>query len=356
MPILPSVELAGRLESKNLSLFRMIFLVNVGKLSEAAAEALRRYVKGGGHVVIFGGPRVQPARYNQLFYAKEAPKSFLPGELLPARGDAEARFVFRKVDFIDRRHPLARAFEGARLLGAARVYRAFDVRPLPSARTILGLDGRDPLLLEKSYGLGKVLLFTSSVTPDWTNLPLKKSFLPLMHELVYYLGAAAGTRADYVVGTPIHLLFSWAKSPVEVELRHPTGEVTRAKSDPKSAQNVVVIGATHRPGAYQWATVSRPKSEGGFAINVDPVESDLEPIAAADVQARFPGPTPVNIVTTAEEAEQLVQQLSRKREFWMPLFAAVLVLVLAECLLSNWILPMWRGARQKGLQPAPAEG
>jgi len=42
-------------------------------------------------------------------------------------------------------------------------------------------------MIEKKYGMGKVLLFTSSLDSNWSDFPLRPNYLPLLHQAVYYL-------------------------------------------------------------------------------------------------------------------------------------------------------------------------
>ena len=45
----------------------------------------------------------------------------------------------------------------------------------------------DPILAEKRFGRGRVMLFTSSIDRDWTNFPLQASYVPWLYRLVGYL-------------------------------------------------------------------------------------------------------------------------------------------------------------------------
>ena len=57
----------------------------------------------------------------------------------------------------------------------------------------------NPALVEKKFGLGKVILAASTANPDWNTLPLKPAFLPLIHQLVAYLASGTdGTRNGMV--------------------------------------------------------------------------------------------------------------------------------------------------------------
>ena len=44
-----------------------------------------------------------------------------------------------------------------------------------------------PLLIEKQFGQGKVVLFAAPCDRDWSNFPVKPAYLPWVYRLVGYL-------------------------------------------------------------------------------------------------------------------------------------------------------------------------
>lgn len=59
---------ADALEKHDLRQYSSIYLLNVPELKKAQAENLERYVRDGGGVAIFLGPKVLPESYNELLY------------------------------------------------------------------------------------------------------------------------------------------------------------------------------------------------------------------------------------------------------------------------------------------------
>ena len=82
--------------------------------------------------------------------------------------------------------------EPASLYQSVLVYKHFPmtVAPKGDARVLIKLDDGQPLLVEQAVGTGSVLLLGTGVHVDWTNLPLKPIFLPLLARLTLHL---AGT-------------------------------------------------------------------------------------------------------------------------------------------------------------------
>src|SRR6266436_2390184 len=58
----------NELKRPDLEKYPSIYLLNVPELDERAAKSLEDYVKGGGSIAFFMGPRVRPDFYNQKLY------------------------------------------------------------------------------------------------------------------------------------------------------------------------------------------------------------------------------------------------------------------------------------------------
>src|SRR5450759_3621034 len=96
---------------------------------------------------------------------------------------------------LDRRAPLLSAFpeEGDGLLSARFFkYMLLDpVRDTARRNVILRFESGAPALVERDVGKGRVLLLTTTVDREWTDLPIRPGFLPLVREAARHLVGAA---------------------------------------------------------------------------------------------------------------------------------------------------------------------
>ena len=195
----------------DLEAFGAIFLANVNQPSPALAAALQRYVESGGGLFISVGDRVDADAWNQTA------KKLLPQPLglkrsaaaAPGQGTEGETVDLRPAERlapIDRRHPLLAAFpakgEG---LTSARFFQFLLLAPVPDApgrRVVLRYENGAPALVEAEVGRGRVLLLTTTVDREWTDLPIRPGFLPLVQEATRFLaGAPSGdAAADLLVG------------------------------------------------------------------------------------------------------------------------------------------------------------
>ncbi len=305
----------------------VIFLVNLPAPDAAAGNLLQQFVSGGGGLFLAVGDRTDCDAWNAVL-----------GDLLPqplatlrtvgmvasARRDGETRISGNgeRIDRFDFRHPLLSPFAGAagEALRQTRVGRFALLRPTPHAHsgTLLRLESGAPLLVEGQQGKGRVLLLTTTVDRDWSDLAIQPGYLPLMQQAVRYLTRTtlAPPTSAVLVGQPQLLLIE--ESDRVVEVTAPTGTVHPLASPHRFAR-------TDEPGLYRVAAArtgalqDRPKA--WFVVNPDPVESDLSPLTASALrsQPHATGGTP----------------LVRQVELAPGLGALLLLVLLAEAMLSN---------------------
>ena len=291
------VALPDELGSRNLGDYAAIFLANVARPSEAAAAALVRYVEAGGGVFISVGDKVDTDVWNQRLH-KILPQPLGLRRTAAARpgtqdGETVDTRPAERLAPIDRRHPLLAGFSaGGEGLVSARFFQYLLLEPTPTENgrhVILRYETGAPALVEGEVGAGRVLLLTTTVDREWTDLPIRPGFLPLIQEAARRLaGAPSGDAiATLIIGASREI--RCAAEDKRIEVTKPGGEVRalipEAPPDPggKAASTrpnrVVVFRDTDEVGAYRvrafrangtW--VERP--DEAFIVNLDVRESD----------------------------------------------------------------------------------
>ena len=174
------------------------------------AAALVRYVEAGGGLFISVGDRVDVDAWNER-----------AGRILPqplgsaahrrraagrtAEGETVDTRPAERLAPIDRRHPLLAGFpgrgRGAGLGALLPVHAAgADARQRPAERWCCATRAARPPWSKPRRGRGRVLLLTTTVDREWTDLPIRPGFLPLVQEAARYLaGRASGEAAAALV-------------------------------------------------------------------------------------------------------------------------------------------------------------
>ncbi len=320
---------AEALGGEDLRPYRAVILANVAALGAKEATALRAFVRSGGGLMLFAGNRLRPDEMNRSLSADPA-EGLLPAVLGPPAdlgGGPEdlvplAEFEAAHALFADLP---AEALEDLPRIHARRAISA-DAGPA-GGRVVARLRNGAPLIVEKTVGAGRTLLVTVTADADWTNLPLRPMFLPLLHRALLLLaGGEAGARA--------HLLGETVKIPpapeadAPPEVRDPGGEITRLAGE----------GAALSYGPLRASGVYAVKGSGAgdflFCADPDPREGDLargDPDALRDLF----GPDRFRHVRGLSALEAEVERAREGRPLWGFLLAAALLLLLFEGAFAN---------------------
>lgn len=335
-----TTTLPDDLGGRDLSTFGAIFLCNVNRPTPEVAAALVRYVERGGGLFISVGDKVDTDAWNQSM------KTVLPQPLGLKRSAAAlpgARAEGETVDLrpaerlapIDRRHPLLSAFPArGDGLSSARFFQYMLLSPLPDAparQIVLRYDSGAPALVEAEVGRGRVLLLTTTVDREWTDLPIRPGFLPLVQEAARYLaGAPSGEAAAAVtVGQKREILLEPDDRRLEVVA--PSGEsrwlTPPAHGGDARARRTLTFAETDEPGFYRVraargdGTISE-RPDAAFVVNLDPRESD---------PARLPDDKRPDRATASAAGGPAPR---RRLELWHALGVVAIALVLLESLLT----------------------
>ena len=210
----------------------VVILANCGRLNPQQFAWLRDYVHDGGGLAIFPGDRVDANVYNSQLLLIPGPtkQKFVAVSMGAAVGDAQRFDSFRRLELVDYTHPVLRVFDDpkARYFATANFYRCFplslDARA-DSVWPLAGYSADEPALVEGKYGDGLVFLAAFPATGEWSNLPLKPEFVPLILRLVNHVKRRAELDAPTVVLpdglAEITVAAAW--SPVNATVTDPAG-------------------------------------------------------------------------------------------------------------------------------------
>ena len=186
----------SELDATRLQAFDVVWAANVGELPKPSVDALRARLEVGMGLVVSAGDESAPAAGTGWL------QSLLPDLLGPAQdGPALPGIRHEEGPPTAELDPAARALRRA-LAGVEVGLRDLQVHrrltALPSvdleSKVALRHDDGAPALLAKTVGRGRVLVWTSSIDLDWSDLPLQPGMLPLVTALVQHAPAGVGTR------------------------------------------------------------------------------------------------------------------------------------------------------------------
>ncbi len=289
-----------RLDAAALVDVDVVVLANVARLEPPAAAALVRHVEAGAGLFLTMGDQIDVDAWNRDLAA------VLPAVLRGAKGqalldDASVAEVLGLTRFAAE-HPVLRAIAGTgndAIPGLSRVRTTTTmlVEPDPSARReILARFTNDaPALIERAVGpdgRGRVVLLATSIDREWTDLPIRPGFLPLVEQITLYLGRALDDARPRTVRVGEPRVLQVPPRTRGVVVVPPGGREQRVEVDGDATTARFLDTATpglHRVFAVDEAGARTPLVAERFTALLDPRESDptrLDDERASDVLPR----------------------------------------------------------------------
>src|SRR5579864_2218744 len=243
-----------------LSNYAFIVLSDLGSIPSGFDTALERYVSNGGSVLVALGPA-----------AAVLPRVPVLDEAIQASnyaGREGDRFL--SVTDLDAGHPAMRSVDR---FSGVKFYQTIHVTASKS-RVVAKLNDQTPLVLERSIGEGKVLVFTSTFDNVSNDLPIHASWVPFIAQTALYLG---GGGSEQPVNLPVDAYVELRTGDAQgaaAEVTDPDGKRVLSLEEAVKARNF----ALDREGFYEIKTAAGRRSL--VAVHADRRESDLAPIPA----------------------------------------------------------------------------
>ena len=343
---------ASQLAATSLDDYDAVFFLAVDQLDPSEVVTLTNYVRQGGGLVLFPG-----AACNLDFYNQELGRDgFLPAQLAPYKGDIDPNHKdkFFTLQAKDYDHPITTLWNDPSVgtLAAAHFYAYYPLTPTPwkartqgepeptggQPRVVLHFaEGSDPAAVEHTWGAGRVILFASTPTTAWNDLPIRGAFVPLMQRVLGSLverqeeglNIRVGQNFSYVVGNELLHKDVSVTAPGQTDPARVVGQVTLVNGLP-----VVQFGDTDEAGPYQASITGDPPTVITFAAQSDPAESNLTLLSVDQVK----GLADVADVIKWTPDISLTPMLMSARvgtELWLPLLVAALVVATLETFMAQ---------------------
>jgi hypothetical protein len=189
----PRVITADDLPRADLGAFDVVILAGVPAFAPSDGARLVDWVKRGGGLFITTSKDLDPELYNSEL-GPILPRPFrLFRTVDPTKGGLGASGVVSLAKPLTE-HPVLDLFQGEAVQGllSARTNGYLMLQPNGQRpfTTLLEYDDGQPALVEASTGQGRVMVLTTSIDRDLSDLAIRPGFLPLMRQTLLYLGHA----------------------------------------------------------------------------------------------------------------------------------------------------------------------
>lgn len=295
--------------SEELDKYKLIILANTGYLSPKKAHEIERFLNEGGSVIVFLGSQIRANVYNMLL-----------GNTLPAKIEDTVEGDF----FLRAKAPLTFLPDTDKRLKQVKVDKLFNTLPNKDSGVIFYISNDMPFLLKKNIKNGIVYMFTSTADTAWTNFPITPVFVPVIKYILDSSLTKVSEKRNFLVGEAVDI--SLQDDIEEVTVKTPYGENLKVtKQNPIFYKTLV-------PGIYR--VEYKGKHLYSFAVNTDPLESDLGKIS-------------FQLMGSSEKKTKSIKVVREIGTYFIWLTIAMLTV---ECLLKNLnllsLLHLFRGENQ----------
>jgi hypothetical protein len=335
----PELREGSSLHGANLRDYGSVIITGLARLSPEDIQALSEYVRAGGGLLIFPGDGTNARAVNAGLGAA----GLLPARIT-GRKDLSLDAAVTLNPATIHGHPALVQFRDSNNLelSPARFTRYETLEPVsdpndPNAvQVLIRYSDDDPAFVERRFGLGHVIQAASGAGATWNQLPLHAAYLPLMYQLVLYLGAGPNAHRNLRQNEPLFLSLPLSDANKPVRVRKPDGKTVTQNSQLGRDGVTFRFTDTGEAGLYH-VTVAGSRTRDAFAVSLPSDESDLstpsnlsQTITEAGLSANR-----LSLARTPAQLRALVQQSRYGAELWRPLILLAIVLLFMESLLAQ---------------------
>jgi hypothetical protein len=314
--------------------YQVIVLCNVQAVSPQVRHRLQQFVNAGGGLLVFAGNHVHAEQYNAMFYRSDT--LLLPVDLGEPVQQPEAQP--RAIANIDVSHEALHLFSSEpSLLQRGLFYRYLalgNLETVPQAKAVLTLDNGAPLLVEHEVGKGRVMMFTSTADRDWSDLPTRTVYVPLIHGLISYLSnlSAANQRPNVILPAPATLFGASEDKGASLTIQTADGQKRLVRYVTEGDKVVAHFSAYTIPGIYH---LSEPRGHQDIlTVNATRAESNLTKLDNPALESRLQ-PLPLLMEEEATFGQTDLNQAALSRELASVFLLAVVGLLAIENVYAN---------------------
>jgi hypothetical protein len=325
----------------------VILFSNPRDLTTTQLEHLSTFLESGGGMVIFPGSHTQPSTFNPTVAEKLNVPRLVGVQQLHAGPPAQESESFLTFDRVDLRHPLFVGMfednpspspvrpEAPRTVESPRVNMVARFQLPPAARTIITLSDGSPFLVELAAHNGRVLLCSVAPQLDWSDLPLKGFFVPLLHRAVSFVALEPPLK-ETLVGEET-ILRTRSRSLDRWVVVSPSKGETVVQPIPSGIERVVRFRETETPGIYTLR--SGASTVRIFAVNIHPDESHTATADRAQIDRLYRRlGISEGAVQTLEPSTDIHRTILQTRfgvELWKEVLLAALIVAIVEMMVAR---------------------
>lgn len=335
-PVTVTAFAPSQISSSMLAKHDVLILSGIPELSVTQSADIKSFLSSGGSLLFFPSADSAATSYQ-----------YLSASGVPALSMVSGTASFEKVDL---QFPLFRGMFEKGTAGkqqspeSPQIRRSIAPKASGTLRSIVTLSNGTPFLWQYETGRGKILGVAVPATTDWSDLPMKGLFVPLLFQSVLYCASpvSVADAAAWSVGEPLE--FSSALLPRRTASSSGTLRFYDAEQRDIPALSYSRSGVNGAPsiiytierteGAGQYAVLAGKDTASLIPVNVRREESSGTLASQDDIEALLErlGIDRSSLITLSPESDML-STITESRfgiELWRYFLLAALLIAIAE--------------------------
>lgn len=337
------IERAALAET-DLAAYDAVLLVGPERIASGERTRLRQYVAGGGGVLLFPHRALQADSYTALFEAWGG------GQVSGLSGSPGGEASVATLERAAFDHPLfngmfdARAPTQDRALERPGIWAALNWQPRGAGQTLIALSTGAPFLYEWPLGQGRALAMAVAPSLDWSELPTRGLFVPLLYRSIFYATAGESVQGPNVsIGVPDTRTVQGLAPDAALSLQGPNdAPPLRIEATPRPGGAGITVPALPAPGVYTLRADGQPVLR--LAANHNASLTELAPADPESAAAHYRslGVPSVQVLSVEARPESVASALEAQRAggaLWNVFLGLALICLLAEMAVARLWTP-----------------
>jgi len=294
-------------------------------------KRLNDFINSGGGLLLLPGNSINEKDFNNILSNLSITAN------VTALGTKLANDNYTVFDKVDFEHPVFENIfskKNKNEIDSPNILYHFNIDYKDIVKKIISLNDNSSFLTELKIGEGKVIIFNTAPSLEWSNFPIKGIFAPLLNKSIYYLASEDNSINNFIAGNEIKIKAGNYKGLIEIIKPNKASEFITL--DDKSNYNFVNYSSADQTGFYN--VRNKKDTISVFSVNTNPAESQQEYLNDDQIEDYLNKINFTGKYISIDKSEEIISVIQKARfgsEFWKILIIIALILALIEMLVSK---------------------
>jgi hypothetical protein len=290
---------------------------------------LKDFIQKGGTAIILPGENSTSTAFNKAL------EQLGLNQIEGVSGSKESKTSFTRFKKLEFGHPIFSGIFSEKTperIESPKIFFSFNYKPTLNGKEIITLENNYSFLCEEKIGAGSVLLFSSAMSLNWNEFPLKPIFAPLINRITLYSNSF-NSDLTFIAGEEAQIKLKRTYN--DLRLIEPDGKELIISQD-TNKDGLVNLGRLEKIGNYK--LMSKDELIGIISVNIDKKESILQKLDESVLRdfnkSSFPDGR-LKVLSADVNPTEIIKQERYGTELWKLFLILVLICLVFEMIIAK---------------------